>query len=299
MGSGAAGPGGSGPVGSGGQGGAGPGSTASGTGMGGAGATGTGGAGGAGGTGGTGGTGGGGPTCPTGMVLMQAPNGTYCVDGTEVTVKQYEAWLDTNPSLPKMNDAECGWKASDSYTPRTNGEDGSNCAKHHYNPGATPDLPVVCVDWCDARQYCSSAGKRLCGAIGGGALGFDQPKDPGVDELSYACSEGGKRTYPYPGPFVDKACHGGVGSSGDPVAVKSLASCQGGFPGLYDMVGNVWEWQNACESGGEADDNNCCAKGGSFWDGQNDLTCTAMYKGYDRDYFNKNIGFRCCADAKP
>jgi len=305
-GSGAAGPVGSGP-------GPGAGSTASGGGMGGVGGTGGGmGAGGVGpgtgGAGGTGGTGGGSPTCPAGkgaeMVLIKTAAGAYCVDSTEVTAQQYKDWLDSGPSLPKMNDELCGWKFGDSYDPRKGGHE---CAPEHYDPANKPDHPVVCIDWCDAREYCSSVGKRLCGARdGGGPIDFDTPKTANVDELTYACSEGWNRTYPYGNSFDEKACVGdlydgmnnGETDSADPV--KSAAGCQGGFPGLHDMVGNVWEWENSCKASGNALDHMCGARGGSFWDDDmNELRCESMWTNFKRSYYNKNIGFRCCAAAIP
>ncbi|UQA58347.1 formylglycine-generating enzyme family protein [Polyangium aurulentum] len=311
-----AGSGAAGPVGSGSGSGTGAGSTASGGGMGGAGGGGMGGAGGvgpgtggAGGTGGTGGTGGGGPTCPTGMggpalVLVKTTTGAFCVDSTEVTAQQYKAWLDTSPSLPKMNDEVCGWKFGGSYDPR---KGGFECGSEHYQPMSNPNHPVVCIDWCDARAYCSGVGKRLCGALdGGGPIDFGTPKTADIDELSHACSGGiNQWLYPYGDKPNDKACVGdpydgmdnGEDDSADPV--KSAAGCEGGFPGLYDMVGNVWEWENSCETSGSVQDQKCSTRGGSFWDDMKDLTCTAQYMDHMRGYYNKNIGFRCCADAIP
>lgn len=87
----------------------------------------------------------------------------------------------------------------------------------------SPEYPVVCVDWRQARAYCRFRGKRL----------------PTETEWEYAASSGGKE---------------GRYAWGD--AVPDTTRCtraatqhprkSGSFPandwGLYDMTGNVWEW---------------------------------------------------------
>jgi len=237
------------------------------------------------------------------MVLIQTATGAFCVDSTEVTVKHYDTWLSSSPKLPQLDDPECGWKASGTYLPRTSE---GTCGPEHFDPKNKPDHPVVCVDWCDARQYCKGVGKRLCGAVeGGGPIGFDQPKTWDVDELTYACSGGGKRIYPHGNSPDEKACVGDLydgvddGEMDNALPVKSAIGCEGGLPGLHDMVGNVWEWQNSCNTLGIAQEQMCGAHGGSFWDDQSSLVCTSMYKGFTRKLDGKNIGFRCCADALP
>lgn len=247
---------------------------------------------------------GGGSTCPTTggpMVLVEGPQGPYCIDATEVTSLEYSLWLNTVPT-PGGQDPVCGWKTS--YFPRSSG---GQCNASHYDPILKPNHPVACVDWCDARAFCEGVGKRLCGGLGGQVLEYDAFNDPQKSEWTFACSEGGQKSYPYGDTFEQAKCaddfyDGSLNAgNGNPVEAKEAATCEGGFPGLFDMSGNLWEWENACRPAGGSDprDDQCQDRGGSFWDQQNYLSCTSPSVNPRRDHFNKNVGIRCCADPTP
>ncbi|MRG93115.1 formylglycine-generating enzyme family protein [Polyangium spumosum] len=254
---------------------------------------------------GSGGAGGGGTTCLTGstpMVLVQGPQGPYCIDATEVTSLQYSLWLETLP-VPNSQDPVCGWKTT--YVPRSNG---GNCNATHYDPILKSDYPVVCIDWCDARAFCEGVGKRLCGGFGGQAVDYDSFNDYQKSEWTFACSAGGQRTFPYGDTFeaarcVDDHFDGTLNAgNGNCVAVGTASTCEGGVPGLFDMSGNAWEWEDACKTDGDAADprdDRCRDRGGSMWDLENYQSCTSPSVDRRRDNYNKHIGFRCCADPIP
>ena len=84
-----------------------------------------------------------------------------------------------------------------------------------------PDEPVVGVSWKDAAAYAAWAGKRL----------------PTEAEWEYA-ARGGTigRKYPWGDSFDPKCAN--VGSFG----IAPVKSFRPNDYGLYDMVGNVWEW---------------------------------------------------------
>jgi formylglycine-generating enzyme required for sulfatase activity len=233
------------------------------------------------------------------MIMIPGPSGPYCIDSTEVTSAQYEAWLDTSPALPQQSDPLCGWNAS--YAPKTSGD----CADQPYNPVNRPNRPVACVDWCDARAFCMGVGKRMCGAFGGGAVAWNDHTDPTKNEWRYACSAGGTKQFPYGDMYQSKTCvddaYDGSNNdgAGNAVDVGSAVGCVGGFKDLRDMSGNVWEWEDACEANDDPKDDPCSNGAGSFWDdGPNNFICATSMVYHQRSSANKNVGFRCCADPK-
>lgn len=74
------------------------------------------------------------------------------IGSREVSNGEYQQFLAAQQD-PAIQPGECAW--NDDFTPTQ-------------WPVASATLPVVNIDWCDARAYCAWAGKRLCGAIAGG-----------------------------------------------------------------------------------------------------------------------------------
>jgi formylglycine-generating enzyme required for sulfatase activity len=204
------------------------------------------------------------------MVLISTATADFCIDQHEVTQSAYAAFL--------------GGPAP-SQTPPCNANDfpEPSC---EWNPVATPNRPVVCVDWCDAAGFCQAQGKHLCGRIGGGTLDATNPQDA-EDEWYAACSHDGSLPYPYGVLYDGSACNGIDATTISPVDVGSFAKCVGGYPGVFDMSGNVAEWQAACDSDG------CFTRGGSYLDLPALLSCNNVGK-EGRTLVDKAIGFRCC-----
>ena len=74
-------------------------------------------------------------------------------------------------------------------------------------------------------------------------------------------------------------------------------TCGSLTPGLFDMSGNVAEWENSCNASAGASDT-CLARGGSFdsANGSASLTCatSAAQPGMPRNTTAADLGFRCC-----
>jgi formylglycine-generating enzyme required for sulfatase activity len=221
--------------------------------------------------------------------MVAVPAG-FSIDATEVTRGQYAAWLATSPALPSASDATCGTKTSYAVACTNDGE--------ALPPPQNDEHPVVCVDYCDARAYCAGVGKRLCGKIGGGSNALADFADATASQWYAACSSGGVNTYPYGSTYDAMACDGYdyasahlTSGSVEPLAVGSLATCQSsasGYQGVYDLSGNVSEWEDSCD---DSLGPYCRLRGDAIVGmincdvdiGDNPLT------GFD------DIGFRCCS----
>ena len=224
-----------------------------------------------------------------GLVKIETPGGgRYCIDSTEVTNAHYETFLANQPSLSSQP-AHCAFNGS--FLPG-----GTGCP----DLLSRPDHPVVCVNWCQALAYCTWAGKRLCGKIGGGASGFADIADPTQSQWFNACSSGGANVYPYGDSFEPQTCNGGDYTPiDDAVPVRQASGCHGEalpFSAIYDMSGNVNEWEDSCQQS-VGEDDICRLRGGAFGATSNNLRCDNSGS-INRSNRGPSIGFRCCADLK-
>ena len=242
------------------------------------------------------------------------------MDVTEVTKGQYYAFYAANKPT---SDQVQGCAGNSSYTPRGD-----------WPPPMGPAYgqPVHYVDWCDAYAYCTFASKELCGNIGGGkipdgldtvqlntasSVGATDASTVPLDAWYNACSAEGSNLWPYDvSQFRPSACNDGTttdaatagiwfdtDTGGNPLNV----TCYGGASGLYQMSGNVAEWENAC-SGSSGSSDNCAVRGGAY-DSEttnpstSDLQC--KWQGTTRQRVPAegnqsagatlaDIGFRCC-----
>ena len=225
--------------------------------------------------------------CVAKTVTFNCPSTEWYIDSTEVTNGQYQAWLDTSPSTLSQT-AVCSWNSS--FTPSSNW------------PPTSSDLayPVVYVNWCDAYAYCAGVGKRLCGKIGGGSNGYSDYKITSLSQWYAACSSCGKSgVYPYGDTYQANYCNGydywnGNSSTMKTLPVGSLGSCQSLYlGGVYDLSGNVWEWEDSCKGTGAAD--GCRVRGGGFGDVGSKVACGFDY-GLARSVVGSiDVGFRCCS----
>jgi formylglycine-generating enzyme required for sulfatase activity len=244
-------------------------------------------------------------TAPPG-IRVSGPSPFY-IDATETTIRAYVDWLHTNPSLDGQ-DARCVW--NDAYEPGTaSAGAASGCLATAYEAEAStnPNRPARCIDWCDALAFCSAKGKRLCGRVGGGSLaGDDVPEgfnDAAVSQWFAACTGPDQTAFPYGQVAEPGVCRDALSGYTEPGDVGT-PSCEGGFPGLFDMSGNVQEWVDVCFDGGPepVSDQGCFRAGGSYDRGATDPTeidCGDANgeASAPRKEQNETVGFRCCSDA--
>lgn len=222
--------------------------------------------------------------CPKGpgpdMVAIETPKGWFCIDSTEVTEHDYADFLDTSPPAQA---SPCAWNTT------------------YEKLASTPRslYPRRWVDWCDARAYCEWAGKRLCGAIGGGSAPYDGFASANSSEWYFACSRSGGQSYPYGKAFQEWLCM----TADYPIKPTKVwkagwGGCEGGYSSLRDMSGNVREWEGSCKTGADGPGVNCRLRGGGFESAQELSRCQSN-EDMGRSNTSEDVGFRCCADAVP
>jgi len=270
--------------------------------------------------------------CPKDMTIVSLANGgAYCVDQNEVTKGQYFLFITANVSVATQTNTACK-AANSTFVPR--GAWPPATAPDPPGVAFSMGLPVHYVDWCDAAAYCVWAKKQLCGLVGGGTLPPAQSADATKSAWYNACSAQGTKAYPYSASTFDNSkCNSdGIGASGlEPVAndrssgfgypgtnaddgvyrvaisdnngvisIPDHTGCVGGSVNLYQMSGNVAEWEDSCAGTTAAD--TCRVRGGSYADIPLAQQCTST-----RDVVRmppapaagdpdplKDIGFRCC-----
>ncbi len=266
--------------------------------------------------------------CPPDMVHVSDPDDgliDYCIDRFETTTREHDIFL---------LEVQAGNVTPEQPSPACDGNERLRQVGNFCPDGLNDaDLAVNCVDWCDAYAYCAYKGKRLCGAIGtGGPVPMNGPFPGSItDEWEYACSEGGRRNVPYladnvtpdaddicschfprhwepchPDATECAMCEGASSSNNAPGPSDGYPSCEGGYPGLFNMVGNVGEWTNRCD--GEGPDALCVTRGGSVGSGGDYEYDDCNRKGRqqprqdnladdDNTQWRFYLGIRCCKDA--
>lgn len=113
---------------------------------------------------------------------------------------------------------------------------------------------------------------------------------------------GGAQTYPYGTTYDAARCNGCKSSTNctttTAIPAGTALGCEGGYPGLFDMSGNVNEWENSCDGQTGASDN-CLMRGGAFNNNNayGYLKCAVAGWYSSRSAAYATHGFRCCSVA--
>ena len=134
-------------------------------------------------------------------------------------------------------------------------------------------MPAASLTALDAQYLCEDVEKRLCTS----------------GEWIDACRGEEGNSFPYGNDYDPSTCNGYENSVHAAVHTGSMTSCVGGYPGLFDMSGNVREW--SCE---DWDCEIANAHGGSFDSMDGGLDCNEMSGSMRADLSYPNLGFRCC-----
>jgi len=217
--------------------------------------------------------------CPEGMVYINKLNG-YCIDKYEASTPGCEV-VGENCASAQTNYCTACTPSSGAFG-TTSGVGTTTVAYSKVNVA-----PLVRVSQLQARQMCANAGKYLCTSeewLGAANLNGNYYNLPTTLSASsgYYCVVDSNTYCNYAGNS-NKACNTSQYSSGTSNCVSS--------EGVYDMVGNVWEWTNEtvsytkpCEPVGTS--------GSCYWNGTNFIntttSATAVF-GNDYVYFLDNL----------
>jgi sulfatase modifying factor 1 len=217
------------------------------------------------------------------MARVLRPDGSaLLIDRTEVTFGEYDEFRRSNPR--PSTDTRCEGSA----------EISRDCEDLLRVPDGgkklDPGLPRVCVDWCEAREYCLWAGKSLCADTTSTAT-----KALLESSAFYVACKLGGSSYGCSDACRASDCNGRDAMVGhaDPPGKKN--QCIVGEPGcaIADLSGNVEEWTAGEDRG--TPDGNCVVRGGSFDSSAEELKCTAT-KQIPRRAMSVALGFRCCVE---
>ena len=200
--------------------------------------------------------------------------GSFYLDRTEVTNAQFRQFVEKNPEWQKGKIAAEFHNGK--YLQQWNGNE---------FPAGQADHPVVFVSWYAATAYCMAQGKRL----------------PSEAEWEYAARGGLEgKIFPW-GDSLPDTTRANYGASGINAATKVASYPANGY-GLYDMVGNVWEyladeWQKyPLKRSSESDYRHVktrrALRGGSYGGGVVNLRVTYR-DSHAPENAGDHVGFRC------
>jgi formylglycine-generating enzyme required for sulfatase activity len=189
------------------------------------------------------------------------PQQPFDILATEATVEEFKACVAAGACTSEMADQAC-----------------------NIGDPARTSYPINCIDHDGATALCKHLGGRLCTS----------------KEWLAACRGSDNRAFPYGAAYEPSRCHVGSYETPGPggrttIAAGSIAQCEGGLPGLFDMSGNVSEWVADCKE-------SYCKFRGAAYVGNEPVEhfagCGEVCSGNDKGLRSGTVGVRCCRDRK-
>lgn len=239
----------------------------------------------------------------------------YCIDKTEVTVRDYTACVQAKgcPISPPIRNVLPGRTVID----RNEASTASEFWSRYCNRDDRPDHPINCVDWFQATAYCTWAGRHL----------------PTEAEWEYAARGNDNRLYPWgnmpPNTGLMNGCDGDCVKMGEREIGSNFKEIYGEIPGndgwertapvgsfpagaspfgVLDMAGNVMEWTadwfGAYSSGpvtnprGPASGTRRVTRGGGWLSSAEEEMRSTLRTPDDPTQRRVRLGFRCARDPR-
>lgn len=230
------------------------------------------------------------------MAQIMRPDGScFWIDTLEVSVAEYLEFIGSDDQ--PVQEGVCAWNSgkpgasapadsSPGLEPATECVETASEIAAALDDRATRNLPMTCVDWCDALAFCVWAGKDLCRDDG------DRQTRGAASDWFQACSEGEDHTYGCGDECNATACNGASAKNERLESVGSLPGCTTGGK-VADLSGNAAEWTNWCSPNSES--GSCLVRGGSFASSDSGVECASAARA-PRTSAQATIGFRCCAN---
>ena len=213
--------------------------------------------------------------CPADMV--QVGGSAMCIDVYEATLFASPACAGTRFGAGSLDDYPAGFPdnvESISCGGLCEGVEVVPATTEVYACSVGGVFPSANLTWFQAKRACENAGKRLC-----------LPADRIV-----ACRGPTGARYPYGNDVDPQACNGASNLVWAALPTGAKPKCEGGYPGLFDMLFNLWEWVATCSAP------NCYRAGGSYYNVDDGYGhCSALYATLPNTSA-KDIGVRCCLD---
>jgi len=219
---------------------------------------------------------------PVHTVILDA----FYMDQYEVTNRQYAICVDAGLCDP---------------TTDTTAFESSYSRRVYYGNDEYADYPVIYANWYEAQKYCEWRGARL-------------PTEAEWEKAARGGLDG--KTYPWgdESPLCEVGAQNGAKFDDNGVCnntdTEQVGSYSANGYGLYDMVGNVWEWVSdyydpnyyanspTRNPPGPEDGSYPVVKGGS-WDNNADQLRVSDRRFNDPKSGALNSGFRCARDMTP